>query len=191
MLVNLGQRNPFHPLLTPDLYHRVAQLQRDAEVVQALDNVSFQAAGVRHQLRNHLDLGSFQRHTPCHNQADIAGAQNHYLAAGHVAFHIDKPLGRACGEDARRTVAGDIQRASGTLSAAHGQNHGLRLNPEHALFPVHGRHNLFMADIHNHSVQPVLDAQFLHLVDKPPRILRAGQFLLKGMKPKAIVDTLV
>ena len=43
-----------------------------------------------------------------HDEADITRSQNDHLAAGHVALHIDEPLGGAGGKDARRTGTGDV-----------------------------------------------------------------------------------
>ena len=74
MLIHLGNGNTFHTFLPFDIYYGMAQLQRNAEIIQTLYNISLQTAGVGHQLCHHLDFGSLQSHTPCHNQPDISGA---------------------------------------------------------------------------------------------------------------------
>ena len=129
---------PSHPFLALDIHHRVAQFQGDAEVVQALHNVALQAAGIGHQLRHAEHLGPFQRHPAGHDQADIAGAQDHHPAPGQIPFHIHQPLGRACRIDAGGAVAGNVQRTAGPLPAAHGQHHRLGVQLEQAVLPVHG-----------------------------------------------------
>ena len=48
-----------------------------------------------------------------------------------------------------------------------------------------------MADIHNHGVQPVFNAKFNDLINKPLGVFRSGQFFLKSMEAKSIMDTLV
>ena len=49
---------------------------------------------------------------------------------------IHGPLGRTGGINARRAGAGDVQRTTGALPAAHGQNDGLRLNLHEARLPA-------------------------------------------------------
>ena len=51
----------------------VAELQRDAEIIQTLYDVSLQTTGVRHQFGNYLDLRAFQRHAACHDQTNVTG----------------------------------------------------------------------------------------------------------------------
>ena len=116
---DLRDRHSLHALFTFNVDDRVRQLQRDTEVVKALHDIPLQAARVRHEFGNDFDFGSLERHTPRHDQTDVAGAQDHDFMAGHVAFHVDKALRRARGENACRPVAGNVQRASGAFTAAH------------------------------------------------------------------------
>ena len=74
VFVHLCQGDPRQPFLSPDLHHRVAQLQWDPVIVQALDDVPLKAAGIRHQLCHHLHLCALQGHTPGHDESDIAGS---------------------------------------------------------------------------------------------------------------------
>ena len=73
-LIHFRQGHAFHPLFSMDLHHCGGQLQGDAEIVQALDNVPFQAAGVGHDLCYRMDLCPFQCHPARHDKADITGA---------------------------------------------------------------------------------------------------------------------
>ena len=52
-----GQGDALDPLLALNVHHRVAELEGDAVVVQALDDVPLQAARIGHQLGHHLHLG--------------------------------------------------------------------------------------------------------------------------------------
>ena len=110
---DLCQRDAGHTLLALNVHHGVAQLQRNAKIIEALHNIALQTAGIGHKLGNAEHLGTLQRHTARHNQADVAAAQNHNPPPGQVAFHIDKALRRARSEDTGGAVAGDVQRAAG------------------------------------------------------------------------------
>ena len=46
----------------------------NVEILQALLNVSGKAAGKGHDLTNCVDMGTFQGHSPGHDQADVTGA---------------------------------------------------------------------------------------------------------------------
>ena len=159
--------------------------------VQALYDVSLQAAGVRQKLCHNLNLGALEGHTSRHDKSDIAGTEDDDLTAGHVALHVHQSLRRSCGEDACRTVARDIQGASRTLSAAHAEDDGSRLDLEHAVFLVHRGDDTVRGNIHNHGVELVLNAQVIYFFFKSPGILRSGQLLLEGVKAETIVNALV
>ena len=169
----------------------MAQFQRDVKIIEALYNIALQPAGVGHQLGHAEDLCPLQRHAPRHDKPDIAAAQDHDPPPGEIPFHVDEPLRRACGKDARRAVARDVQRTARALTAAHGQNHGLGVQLEQAVRFVHGRHGLIRRQIQHHGVELILDAQRLHLRDEPCGVLGAGQFFFEGMQPETVVDALV
>ena len=65
--------------------------------------------------------------------------------AGHVAFHVDKALCRARGEDACRPVTGDVQRASGAFTAAHRKDNCPRADLEQAVGAVGRRDDMAYA----------------------------------------------
>ena len=74
----------------------MAQLQRDAEILQTLDDVSLKAAGIGHQFCNDLHLCTFKRHAAGHDQADVSGAEDDDFLTWHKAFHVDQALGGSC-----------------------------------------------------------------------------------------------
>ena len=96
-----------------DIHHGGGEVQGDIEVLQTLDDVPLQAAGIGHDLRHGVDTGALQRHAAGHDKSDIAATQDHHIPAGHEALHIHQTLGRTGGIDARRAGAGDVQRTTG------------------------------------------------------------------------------
>ena len=192
---DLGDHYGFHTLLADDVDDSVAELQRNVKVVQALDDISLQAAGIRHQFRDYLDLRAFERHAARHDQSDVAGAEDHDFAAGHSALQIHEALRRARGVDARRAVSGDVQRSSRPLAAAHREDDCLRADLQDAVSAVHRGDDLvpvrLRRDIEDHRSKKIRDLQLFHLLNEPGRVLRAGQFFLEGVKAEPVVDALV
>ena len=94
VFIHSYQRNCLHPVLSVNLRHRMAKAKRNPKIVQALNNISLQSAGIGHDLRHQLYLRSLQAHSSCHNQADIPGTKNHHLPARHAALYVYKALGR-------------------------------------------------------------------------------------------------
>ena len=190
-VLNAGQRNALNALLALNVHDRVAQLQWNAEIIETLYNIALQTAGIRHQFGHDLHLRALQRHAARHDEANVAGAQNDHLAAGQVALHVHKALGRAGRVDASGAVAGDIQRTARALPAAHGQDHGFGVQLEQAVLLVHSGHGLVRCQIQHHGVELVGNVQLLRLGDEPGRVLGAGQFFFKSMQAKTVVDALV
>ena len=174
-----------------DLHHRGGQVQGDIEIVQTLDNVALQTAGIGHDLRHGLDLSALQRHAAGHDEADVAGAEDHHLPPGQIALHVHHALGGAGRPDAGGPRTGDVQRAAGPLTAAHGQHHRLRLDLLQAHAASRDGQHLLRRDVQHHAVRPRGDAPLLHGVDVALGVLRAGQLLMEGVQAKARVDALV
>ena len=191
VFIHLGQRHAGEALPALDIHHRVAELQWDAEVVQALDDVALKPPGVGHQLRHHLDMGALQGHPPGHNEADVTAAQNHHFFSRHKAFDIHQPLGGAGGIDPRRTKTGDIEGPPGPLPAAHGQYHRPGLELKESLPGIYRRDHPLRRDLQHHGVQKAGNCQVPDLLDIPLGVLRAGKLLLEGVEAKTTVDTLV
>ena len=188
---DLGDRHAGDALLALDVHDGVAELQRNVKVVEALHDVALQTAGIGQQLRHDQHLRALERHAAGHDEADIAAAEDHDPAAGHIALHIDQPLRRTGRVDARRAVAGDIQRAAAALTAAHGEEDGLRVDLDEALLAVDGRDVLVLADGEDHGVELVFDLPPKRLRDVPRGVFRPGQLLAEGVQAEAVVDALV
>ena len=161
------------------------------EVLQTLDDVPLQAAGIGHDLRHGVDTGALQRHAAGHDEADVAAAENHHVPAGHKALHIHQTLGRTGGIDARRAGAGDVQRTTGALPAAHGQNDGLRLNLHEARLPAGDGQHPVRGQVQHHGARQTGDVQLPELPHILSGVLRAGELPAEGMQAKACMDTLI
>ena len=172
-----------------DLTDGGGQVQRNVKVLQALDNVSGQTAGVGHQLADGFHLCALQSHTAGHDQADVAGAQNDHFPAHHVALAVDELLGGACTENTGRTGARDVQCAAAALPAAHGQDDGFGLNFQQAL-PVLGGDYLIRCNRSDSGFIVDLDVSFQHFLLVNIRIFRAGQFTAQLVQAKACMNAL-
>ena len=178
-------------LFALDIDHGMRQHERYAEVVETLDDVPFQTAGIRHELRDQLHLSALEGHAASHDEPDISRAEDDDLLARHIALDVHEPLRRACREDACRTVAGDVKRSAGLLTAAHSEDDSLRLYPEHAVLAVHRGDGAVGGDVHDHGVELVLYAPFKSLTDEAVGVLGACQLLLEGVQTEAVVNALV
>ena len=69
---DLGDRDRRDVLLALDVHDRVAESERNAEVIETLHDVALEAAGIGHQLRDELHLRALQGHAARHDQTDIA-----------------------------------------------------------------------------------------------------------------------
>ena len=174
-----------------DIHYGVAELERDAEVVQTLYYITLKAAGIRHQLSYDLYLRALQGHAARHYEADIARAEDDDLFAGHIALDVHQALSSTRREDACGTKAGDVERSAGAFAAAHSQDDGACLNREHTVLAVHRGDDPLRRDIHHHGVQLVFYAEIINLLDEAVGVLGAGQLLLEGVQAEAVVDALV
>ena len=168
--------------------------QRDIKVPQTLLDISGQTAGIRHQLSYNLDLCTFQRHTPCHNQPNITTAEDNHLASGHEPLDIDEFLGSTGRVNTGRTGSGDIQCASSAFPASHRQYDCTRFYPNKAVCRTDGG-NLLAAIFHlmqrqHHRRQQCRNAHFNYLFGISCGIFRTGQLFPKPMQTKTAVNTL-
>ena len=159
--------------------------------MQALHDVSRQAAGIRHDLHTGEHLGALERHAARHDQADIARAQDEHALADHVALDIEVALRGTRGKYARRARARDADRTAGALAAAHGQHDRVRIKHLIAAGRGDDMYLLIRRDLEHHGVQTDVHAGLADHFDKPSRVFRTGQFFLKVMQAKAIMDALV
>ena len=160
MFIHLSNHYSLHSLFSFDIHHSMAQLQRNSKIIQTLNNISFQSAGVWHQFCNKLHLRTLQSHAAGHNQPDVAGAEDYHLPAGHSSFHIDVTLCRAGRIDSCGTVTRNIQSPSGTFSTAHGKNHRSCLYGIETFFTIHNSnqlpvlfYSLLLRQIYHHSIE--------------------------------------
>ena len=87
--VYLGYDDRFHPPFPTDLGDGVREIERDVEILKALDDIPLEAGGVGHGLNAAQNFGPLQGEPPGHDEADVAAAQNDHAAAGEVALDVD------------------------------------------------------------------------------------------------------
>ena len=165
------------------------QIQRDIKVLQALDDVPGQTAGVGHELADRLHLGSLQGHAPGHDQADVAGAQDDHFPAHHIALAVDELLSGTGAENAGRTGTGGIQGTPAPLPAAHGQDDGLGLDFQQAL-PVLGGNHFLGRNSGNRGFVVDLNVPLQHFLLVNIRVFRTGEFPAQLVQAEARVNTL-
>ena len=173
-----------------DIHHGMREEQGNIKIVEALLDVSRKTARIGHQLADCLHLGALKRHSSCHDQADIARAEDDDLTAGHNALHIDVLLCRARGIDARRTCARNAERTLGTLAAAHCEDHGARLDLKDAHGGTSRHYGTVRAQLGDHRVGHIGDLSFLHHFCVAVGVFGSGQLLAEAVQAEAVMDAL-
>ena len=92
VLVDLTHLDGFHTVVPDHACDGGGQMQRNAKVVQTVLYIAAQPVGVRHELVHALDRNSLERAATCHDQPDVARAQNDGARAGFEVFDIDVSL---------------------------------------------------------------------------------------------------
>ena len=197
MLVDLAHFDGLQAVAPDYARDRGRQMQRNTKVVQAVFHIAAQAVGVRHELVHALDRNPLERAAARHDEPDVARAQNDGLRAGFEVLDIDVSLRQAGRKHAGGTTAGDLDLATGALTAAHGKDDRAPGELQHA-GGAHERDGmdggvyLRLARIkpNHHAVQEQRNVGRAHLIDKALRVLGAGELLLKVRKAKTGVDAL-
>ena len=187
--VHLGDGHAGQTITAMDLGDGVAEIERDIVVIQTLHDVARQAGGVRHQLEHCLHMSAFQRHAACHDHADIAGAEDDDLLAGHPVVEVHVSLRGACGEHARRTLAGNAQCAAAALLAAHGKHRSLCLILAQAAAGGGGDDTIRRQAQHR-GAGLVRDLTLVHFINERLCIFRAGQALAEAAQTETVMDAL-
>ena len=105
-----------------DVRHGMRKIERNAEVIQTLNNVSCKSAAERHYFHAGQNLGSLKGHTSRHDESDISGSQDDYALAGHISVNVHVSLGSAGCQNSRRSHTRGIDGSSGPLAASHGED---------------------------------------------------------------------
>ena len=137
-----------------DVDHRGRQVQRDAEVVEALHHVAREPVGVGHELEHAHHLAALEHQAPGHDQPDVAGAEDRDAPAGQHALHVDELLRQPGGEHARRAACPGCgsrrgcARGSPWPAPPSGSRTSSRPRPL-----AHHAHGLGAARVHGHAVR--------------------------------------
>ena len=194
--IHCRNSNSLNPLLAVNLHNRVAELQWNIKVFNALNNVTTQARTERHNLAYKLYLGTFESESPCHNQPDITRAKNYNLASGHITVYIYKALSRTRSKDTGRAGSRNDKGTAGSLTTAGRKNHSLCFNVHKAVRRVDCSNRMplprrtFLFNLQHHGVGLIFNSKLIYLVRKAGRILRTGQFLTKIVKSESVMNTL-
>ncbi len=190
LFIHLGNSHAAETFTAFNVDDRVAQVQGNIKVIQTLNNITVQAGRIGHQFNASKHLGTLQGHAASHDQANVAAAQNHHPLAGHVAFQIDEFLCsagtvNACAAGARRT-----QSAPGTFPAAHGQHDGLGMNQLHTMLCADAGHHMIRLHGQHRGITLNVNVQLTSPIHIPLGVFRAGQFFLKAVETKTVVNAL-
>ena len=169
----------------------MGKVQGNVKVVQALHDVAGQAAGVGHHLYAGQHLCALKGHAACHDQANVAAAEDQHPPAHQITFHVHIALCCTGGVHAGRAGARGADGTAGALAAAHAQNDALGFDDLIAVL-LGDAVNLFIrGHFQHHGVQLHLYAGVLEHLNKASGVLRAGQLLAKAVQTEAVVDALV
>ncbi len=138
-------------------------------------------------------LRPLQGHPAGHDQSDVPRTQNHRPASHQAALYVQIPLGGSGSQYAGRAISRGSNCASGALPAAHSQDHraGGQLPAPHDRIHCLNPQHIPVPNVQHHGVGKHLDVRLPQQPDKPARVFRAGQLLLKVMKPKPVMDALI
>ena len=165
------------------------QIQRNIEILKALNDIAVQTAGIRHKLNTGVHFGSLESHASRHYQTYIARSEYYGTSADHIALDIHIPLSRSRGVNACGAVTGNGNRAAGTLAAAHRQHYRLRLFLGVAAGAAYRTHDKVACDRKHHAVGCNINTVELRYESR--RVFGSGQLLLKAVKSESVVYALV
>ena len=188
---NLGNNNLFNSVFALNINNCVRKIKRNIKIVEALNNISLQAAGIRHKLNARKHLCAFKCHTPCHNKADVAGAENNNSFTNHMAFDINISLSRTCGKNTCRASAGNGDCAPCALTAAHCKNNGFCRKHKIAFLRINAMNFLALRDFKHHSIGHNLNCGVAEHFNEFACIFGACELLFKIVQAKAVVNALI
>ena len=190
-LVYLCNGNALKAFAAVNFHYGVTELERNVKIIETLLNVACKTARVGHQLAYCVHLCALKRHTACHNQANVARAENNDLFAGKISLEVDVFLCRTCAVNACGACACNVERTAGALAAAHCKNDCLCLELEYAALGIGSRYYAVGGDVKHHCVKKEGNALGVHFFFITPSVLGAGQLLAKAMQTKAVVNALL
>ena len=164
--------------------------ERNFIVSQTLHDVARQAAGIRHDFADCPDLRALQTHPSCHDQSDIAGAQNHNRLAGQIPLQIDEFLRCSGCDHARGPGSRRGERAARLFSAAHHQHNCPRFYLKISILLIDRRNAAIRTQIDDHGITQAGDMLLPHHIFITFRVFRSGQLLMEPMQTETVMNTL-
>ena len=68
------KRDAGNAVFSLNVYDRMGKLEGNIKILEALDDISLQPAGIRKKLCHDFNGSTFQSHAPRHDEPDVAGA---------------------------------------------------------------------------------------------------------------------
>ena len=156
----------------------MAQIQRNAVIIQALFDVSRKSARIRLNLKDSKNFCALKRHSARHDHANIAGTEDDDVASHHRIFQVDVSLSHARRHHARRTLSRYRECAPRSLSTSHCEDNRIRLILQKSIRRCRS-HKAILCQTDDRRVRDNLNSKFFRLIDKATRILRTAERLLE------------
>ena len=169
----------------------MAEIEGDAEILETLHDVAIETVRIRQDLKHRFHFGALERHAARHDQADVAGADDHHVAARQIALHVDHALRCAGGEDAGWPAARDTDGAARSLATTHRMDHRGADDDAQSLFGIDAGDDAPRVGGQHREVEPHVDAGRLHHLDVAMRVAWSRQFLLEPPQAETVVDALL
>ena len=106
-VVEGGNLNCFHPVAALDARDDVGQVQRDGKIVETLHDVAHAPRRIGLDLDDGEHRAADQGEPARHDEADVAGADDHHASTGNAPLDVHEALGKTRGVHARRAGAGN------------------------------------------------------------------------------------
>ena len=193
MRVHLCDLHAREPVGAEHARDRVAQVQRDVIVVQALVDVARQTRGGGLGLVHAEHLRALKRQAARHDEPDVAAAEDDAAAGRQLAEQVRKVLRGAGREHARRARAVDKDLLCRALAAAGGQHERARLVAGDAVAADGADRKAAGRFLHarDEGLRARLDLQLLEPVDEALDIFRPCQPLAEARKAEAVMNALL
>ena len=169
----------------------VAVIDGDAEVFEALHDVAFETAGIRHELDDSLDVRALKGHPARHDETDVSAAEDDDAFAHEIALDVAHLLRHARRVYARGTGARKRDRARRAFSASHREHHRARMKMHQPLLGRERDHFAVTPDRERHRAEHDLDVRLRKFLFKTVGVFGARQLLAEIVQPETRVYALI
>src|SRR5664280_1409797 len=118
LLIDRRRFHGFDAVVPENAGHGSRQMQWNTKIVQTLRDIARETRRCRLGFKNAQHFSPLQREPACHDEPDVATAQDDAPRRGQVAEDIDIVLGSTCSHDSRRTRTLDPVARTTTLACS-------------------------------------------------------------------------